>query len=45
MVPALARRTPLRWLAYRMDYRVTREGIVYLAGIFIVALAARQHRQ
>src|SRR5579863_10517309 len=35
-----ARRTPLRWLAYRMDYRVTREGIVYLAGIFVIALAA-----
>ena len=40
LVPALARRTPLRWLAYRMDYRLTREGMVYLAGIFIVALAA-----
>ena len=40
VVPALARRTPLRWLAYRMDYRVTREGVVYLGGIFIVALAA-----
>ena len=40
VVPVLARRTPLRWLAYRMDYRVTREGIVYLAGIFIIALAA-----
>src|SRR5438309_1804989 len=40
VVPALARRTPLQWLAYRMDYRVTREGVVYLAGIFIVALAA-----
>jgi len=23
-----------------MDYRLTREGVVYLAGIFIVALAA-----
>jgi uncharacterized protein (DUF58 family) len=40
VVPTLARRTPLRWLAYRMDYRVTREGIVYLAGIFVIALAA-----
>ena len=40
VVPVLARRTPLRWLAYRMDYRVTREGIVYLAGIFVIALAA-----
>ena len=40
VVPVLARRTPLRWLAYRMDYRVTREGIVYLVGIFVIALAA-----
>ena len=40
VVPALARRTPLQWLAYRMDYRVTREGVVYLVGIFVVALAA-----
>ena len=40
LVPALARRTPLRWLAYRIDYRVTREGIVYLGGVFVVALAA-----
>jgi uncharacterized protein (DUF58 family) len=40
VVPALARRTPLQWLAYRMDYRVTREGLVYLAGIFIIAMAA-----
>ena len=40
VVPALARRTPLQWLAYRMDYRLTREGVVYLSGIFIVALAA-----
>src|SRR5437879_7895216 len=41
VVPALARRTPLRWLAYRMDCRVPREGIVYLAGIFFITLAAR----
>ena len=40
LVPALARRTPLRWLAYRIDYRVTKEGIVYLGGVFVVALAA-----
>src|SRR5438309_17188 len=40
VVPALARRTPLQWLAHRMDYRVTREGLVYLAGIFVIALAA-----
>ncbi len=40
IVPALARRTSIRWLTYRVSYRLTREGIVYLAGIFIVALAA-----
>lgn len=40
IVPALARRSTLRWLTYHVSYRVTREGIVYLAGIFIVLLAA-----
>ena len=40
LVPALARRTPLRWLAYRIDYRVTKEGVVYLGGVFVVAMAA-----
>jgi uncharacterized protein (DUF58 family) len=40
IVPALARRSTLRWLTYHVSYRVTREGVVYLAGIFIVALAA-----
>jgi len=40
IVPALARRTPLRWLSYQIDYKVTREGIVYLGGILVVALAA-----
>lgn len=40
LVPVLARRTPLRWLAYRMEYRMTREGWIYIGGIFIVALAA-----
>ena len=40
IVPALARRTPLRWLAYQVNYRVTREGMVYLAGILVVTAAA-----
>jgi uncharacterized protein (DUF58 family) len=40
VVPALARRTPFGWLSYQIDYKVTREGIVYIAGIFVVALAA-----
>jgi uncharacterized protein (DUF58 family) len=40
IVPVLARRTPLRWLSYRIDYKVTREGGVYIAMIFIIAMAA-----
>lgn len=40
IVPVLARRSTLRWLTYHVSYRVTREGAVYLAGIFIVLLAA-----
>ena len=40
IVPTLARRSTLGWLRYHVSYRVTREGIVYLAGIFIVAVAA-----
>ena len=40
IVPALARRTSLRWLAYQVDYRLTRDGIIYLAAVFILVLAA-----
>ena len=40
IVPALARRTPLSWLSYQIDYKVTREGIVYIGGIFVVTIAA-----
>src|SRR5437879_9455406 len=40
IVPVLARRTPLRWFAYHIDYKVTREGLVFLGGIAVVALAA-----
>ncbi len=40
IVPVLARRTPLQWLTYQIDYQVTREGLIYLAGIFVVGLAA-----
>jgi uncharacterized protein (DUF58 family) len=40
LVPVLAKRTPLRWLGYRMEYKVTREGWAYIGGIVIVALAA-----
>jgi uncharacterized protein (DUF58 family) len=40
IVPALARRTSLRWLAYQVDYRLTREGIIYLGAVFVLVLAA-----
>lgn len=40
IVPALARRSPLRWLSFQMNFRVTREGLVFLVCIFVVALAA-----
>ena len=40
LVPILARRTPLRFIGYRMEFRITREGWIYLAGIVLVALAA-----
>ncbi len=40
LVPVLAKRTPLRWIGYRMEYRVTRQGWIYVIGIILVALAA-----
>ncbi|MGH9793849.1 MAG: DUF58 domain-containing protein [Candidatus Acidiferrales bacterium] len=40
IVPALARRTPLRWLVLQINYRITREGWVYVGGIFALAFAA-----
>jgi uncharacterized protein (DUF58 family) len=40
LVPVLAKRTPLRWIGYRMEYRVTRQGWIYIGGIVLVALAA-----
>jgi uncharacterized protein (DUF58 family) len=40
LVPVLARRTPLRWLGYRIEYRVTSEGWFYIAGVLLIALAA-----
>lgn len=40
LVPILAKRTPLRWISYKMEYRITREGWMYIGGIIIVALAA-----
>jgi uncharacterized protein (DUF58 family) len=40
LVPTLAKRTPLRWIGYRMEYRVTRDGWIYILGIVLVAMAA-----
>jgi uncharacterized protein (DUF58 family) len=40
IVPALARRSSLRWIAYQVDYRLTRDGIIYLGAVFILILAA-----
>jgi uncharacterized protein (DUF58 family) len=40
IVPALARRTSLRWLAYQVDYRLKREGVIYLCAVAILILAA-----
>ena len=40
IVPTLARRTSLRWLVYQVDYKLTREGMVYLGAVFILILAA-----
>jgi uncharacterized protein (DUF58 family) len=40
IVPALARRTSLRWIAYQIDYRLTRDGVIYLGAVFILVLAA-----
>ena len=40
LVPVLAKRTPLRWIGYRMEYKIAREGWFYIGGIGLVALAA-----
>ena len=40
LVPILARRTPLRWIGYKMEYKLTREGWTYVGGVLVVALAA-----
>jgi uncharacterized protein (DUF58 family) len=40
MVPTLAKRTPLRWIGYRMEYRISTAGWIYIAATLLVALAA-----
>jgi len=39
IVPKLARRTSLRWIVYQVDYRLTREGMVYLGVVAVLILA------
>jgi uncharacterized protein (DUF58 family) len=40
LVPTLARRTPLRWIGYKIEYKISRTGWIYLGGLILVALAA-----
>jgi uncharacterized protein (DUF58 family) len=40
LVPTLARSTPLHWLTMRMDYRITREGMIFVGVVIVLALAA-----
>ncbi len=40
LVPILAKRTPLRWIGYSTQFRITLEGWIYLGGLILVALAA-----
>jgi len=40
LVPVLAKRTALRWIGYRMEYRITMEGWIYIVGVVLVAMAA-----
>ncbi len=38
-VPYLARRSSLRWMRVRIDYKLTREGIAFIVLIFVLAIA------
>jgi hypothetical protein len=38
VVPILARRSSLRWIAYQIDYKLTRDGIIYIAAVFVLVL-------
>ncbi len=40
IVPALARRTALRWMLVQIRFRLTREGVVYVAVLLLMGLAA-----
>ena len=36
LVPILAKRTPLRWIGYRMEYRISRAGWIYIGATLIL---------
>ena len=40
LVPVLAKRTALRWLQAKMEYKITRAGWIYILAILLIALAA-----
>jgi len=40
LVPTLAKRTPLRWIGYKIEYKVSRAGWLYFGATMLVALAA-----
>ena len=40
IIPALARRTALRWFSVEIRFKLTREGWVYIAAVFLLGLAA-----
>ncbi len=40
LLPTLARRTPLRWIGNKIEYKVSREGWIYFGTLLLVALAA-----
>jgi uncharacterized protein (DUF58 family) len=40
LVPTLARRTPLRWIGQKVEYKISRAGWLYFGATLLVALAA-----
>src|SRR5712675_1706495 len=40
LVPTLAKRTPLRWIGYKVEYKISRAGWLYFGATLLVALAA-----
>src|SRR5204862_121783 len=40
LVPTLAKRTPLRWIGHKVEYKISRAGWLYFGATLLVALAA-----